>query len=184
MKIKANGKPIIPDGYDWTIEYNNPIKEVDFSKLVLHQEPEQKGGSLKGEIIAERVKDKSMNSEVLEYLLKHQKLIPNKWKGKYIYFCGTIYRDSDDDLCVRCLYCGVNGVWNWCSYYLDVVFGSPSFGLLLASTPSSEPVSSLESLSFDRQSIENLSIDFCEKWCDGKARAVIELRDEIIKIMK
>lgn len=29
---------------------------------------------------------------------------------------------------------------------------------------------------------ENLAIDFCEKWADGKARAVIELRDKILEL--
>jgi len=31
---------------------------------------------------------------------------------------------------------------------------------------------------------ENIAIDFCDKWCDGKARAVIELRDMITNGMK
>ncbi len=33
-------------------------------------------------------------------------------------------------------------------------------------------------------SAENLAIDFCEKWVDGKARAVIELRDKILELIK
>ena len=56
---------------------------------------------------------------------------------------------------------------------------------LRKSTSDSDTQSSLESLPFDlRAKAENLAIDFCEKWVDGKARAVIELRDKILEIMK
>lgn len=32
------------------------------------------------------------------------------------------------------------------------------------------------------ESAENLAIEFCEKWVDGKARAMVELRDMIMKL--
>lgn len=34
---------------------------------------------------------KILNANVLDYLVAHKKLIPNNWKGKQIFFWGTIY---------------------------------------------------------------------------------------------
>jgi hypothetical protein len=39
-------------------------------------------------------------------------LIPEEWKGKYVFFWGTIYRGSGDNLYVRCL-CWGGGRWDW-----------------------------------------------------------------------
>lgn len=47
---------------------------------------------------------------VLDFLLANPHLIPNEWKQdkqgriRYTYFWGTIYRDMNYDLCVRCLH--------------------------------------------------------------------------------
>lgn len=57
-----------------------------------------------------------LNANVLEYLLAHPDLIPEEWKGKAVFFWGTIYRDSDGGLYVRYLYwSGVRWSWvcNW-----------------------------------------------------------------------
>lgn len=45
-----------------------------------------------------------LNANVLDYLLKHQHLIPVEWEGKTIHFLGTRYRDSNIGyLCIRSL---------------------------------------------------------------------------------
>lgn len=44
-----------------------------------------------------------MNANVLDSLLAHPEFIPESWKGKAVFFWGTIYRGLGDDLCVRCL---------------------------------------------------------------------------------
>ena len=66
-----------------------------------------------------------MNANILDYLLAHPELIPEEWKGKYIFFWGTIYRLSDGRLCVR--YLIWNGSeWDWSYDWLDDDFNSDS----------------------------------------------------------
>ncbi|MDP2655750.1 MAG: hypothetical protein Q8P17_04495 [bacterium] len=43
----------------------------------------------------EKLKDMSvMNANVLDYLLDHPRLIPEKWQDKTVCFCGTLYRSG------------------------------------------------------------------------------------------
>jgi len=64
------------------------------------------------ELRKELVKKPVFNANVLDYLLAHPELIPDEWKTdgngdtRYIFFWGTVYRDRDGYLCVRCLYFG------------------------------------------------------------------------------
>lgn len=116
MKIPKS--PSIPKGYDWTIEFHDNVTSFDPSKLSFHLEPEQEKRYINGEILSERMKGKGLNANVLEYLLKHPKLIPEDWKGKFIYFWGTIYRRSGGYLLIRCL-CWRGGAWRWGSHWLD-----------------------------------------------------------------
>ena len=58
-----------------------------------------------------------LNANVLDYLLANPHLIPEEWKGKYVFFWGTVYHRRDGDPCVRCL--GWNGAgWSWASHWL------------------------------------------------------------------
>ena len=75
-----------------------------------------------------------LDARVLEELLEHPELIPDEWKKGFTYFWGTIFRDSDDDLYVRCLYwSGVR--WLWHSYWLDFDWHSHRPAASLASSP-------------------------------------------------
>lgn len=114
MKIKLK-KPILPD---WaTLEYDNGITSFDPEKLVLHLEPEQKGGFVSGNVLQERLSNEgSINLAVLQYLVKNPKLIPNEWKGKWVYGWGTIVRYRDGRLGVPGVYDGGDWVvlgWDW-----------------------------------------------------------------------
>jgi hypothetical protein len=53
-----------------------------------------------------------LNANALDSVLKHPRLIPSEWKNKQIYFWGTIYRDLDDEQCVRYLYAPYE-TWTW-----------------------------------------------------------------------
>ncbi|MDO8633009.1 MAG: hypothetical protein Q7K38_00455, partial [Candidatus Wildermuthbacteria bacterium] len=53
-----------------------------------------------------------MNANVLDYLLKNPHLIPDEWKGKYLFFWGTVYRGSVGCLYVRYL-CWRGVRWGW-----------------------------------------------------------------------
>ena len=65
----------------------------------------------------------TLNANVLDYLLAHPELIPEEWKGKAVFFWGTIYRRSDGGLYVRCLYWG-GSKWRWHGRWLDNGFNS------------------------------------------------------------
>lgn len=110
MNIKLE-KPLIPY-VGWTIGEDNSTTSFDPNDLVLHVEPEQKKGTITGTVLRERMKGKGVSAAILDYLLKHTKLIPEEWKGKYVFFWGTIYRNSDGNLYVRYLYWN-DSRWNW-----------------------------------------------------------------------
>lgn len=111
--INTDKKPFCPNGWE-VVEHRKAGKlEWNPEKVRLHSEPEQEKGYLNGNTLRERLKDKPvLNANVLDYLLKHTELIPEDWKDKYVYFWGTIYRDSGGHLSVRCL--GWSGDrWGW-----------------------------------------------------------------------
>lgn len=131
--IDCDADPFIPEG--WKVEdcRKGGQLEWDPEKIVLHLDKAQKDGSIVGNELRKRLKDLPvLNANVLDYLLAHPNLIPENWKNKYIFFWGTIYRSSDDGLCVRCLHW--NGYrWRWHSYWLDDGFYDDLPAALLAS---------------------------------------------------
>jgi hypothetical protein len=139
-----------------TIERHEDNGKVDLSKLALHLEPEQKEDSyINGNLLADRMKGKGLNSAVLKYLLDNPKYIPEEWKGKYIYFWGTVYRSADGDLCVRYL-CWSGGRWDWVYHWLDHVWNSGSPAAVSASPLTSNPETpDLKSLEFRISALEN-----------------------------
>lgn len=153
MIFNDNKKPIIPKGYDWKVEKHEKHGKIDLSKLELHLEPEQKKGYIKGEVLAERMKGKGLNANVLDFLLENLELIPESWKGKYVYFWGTIYRDPDGDLCVRCLDWRGGG-WYWGSDWLVGDWDSRGPAAVLASTLPSETSSSSDTLNLESRIVD------------------------------
>ena len=129
--IDCDAPPFVPEG--WTMEehrkgglFKLEPGKID-TQIKLHLSAAQRDGKvIKGTKLREELKDKPvLNANVLDYLLEHQELIPDDWKkdekgnSRYIFFWGTIYRDSDGDPSVRCLYWrGV--VWHW--YWLEHVW--------------------------------------------------------------
>ena len=92
----------------------------DASKVTLWLSEEQQkgkwpeGNKLRKDLVGKPV----MNEKVLSHLLAYSFLIPEEWKGKYIFFWGTIFRDRNDNLYVRYLYWR-KGMWNSGERYLD-----------------------------------------------------------------
>lgn len=121
--IKLSTKAFIPKGYTWTVERHEPMKSFDPKSLQLHFEPEQEKGFIQGEVLAERMKGKGLNSNVLEYLLKHTELIPEDWKNSCVFFWGTVYRHAGGFLCVRYLVWN-GGRWVWHYFWLGRVWDS------------------------------------------------------------
>ncbi len=149
--INTNKAPSIP--YDgWKIESHKKMGKITITKdsLRLYTDPEQEKGYVVGNELLKRLTDKPiLNATVMDYLWEHQELIPEEWKGKYVYFFGTVYRGSFQSLCVRYFYWS-DGAWHrsyrWLGYHWD--FRNPVASL--ASTEISNTKSShSDSLSLD-----------------------------------
>jgi hypothetical protein len=124
--IDCDIAPFVPDG--WTVEEHIPGGQLDFSsaKVKLYLAKKQKEGFVVGNDLRKELRNKSvMNANVLDWYLAHSKKIPNAWKGKYVFFWGTIYRNADGVLYVRCLYWDGNQ-WDWNCSWLDSNFYSNS----------------------------------------------------------
>lgn len=117
--IDLDADPFVPNG--WKVEDHQKGGQFkwDAIKVKLHLSKKQKGGSIEGNKLRKELKGQPVyNANLLDYLLKNPHLIPEEWKGKYVFFWGTIYRSSGGDLCVRCLYWDV-GRWCWDFDWLD-----------------------------------------------------------------
>ncbi|HPT29693.1 MAG TPA: hypothetical protein PK526_02010 [bacterium] len=125
--IDCDAAPFIPDG--WSVENHKPggLFKFDPAKISLYLSKKQKKGdySVGTELRKELGKMSVLNANVLDCLLANPVLIPEEWKGKAIFFWGTIYRSSGGSLCVRCLnWSGSN--WNWNYSFLGDSFNSDS----------------------------------------------------------
>jgi hypothetical protein len=117
--------PYIPDG--WSIRPEDQIGsrlkgrwELMIEKIKLHLDPGQQGVKvIHGDKLKKKLEGQSvLPAHVLDYLLKHPELIPEFWKGKVIFFWGTIYRDAGGRLCVRDLLWDGDR-WDWNYNWLD-----------------------------------------------------------------
>jgi hypothetical protein len=128
--IDCDGQPFIPNG--WKIESHQPGGQIEFdpAKIDLWLFEEQTRGTITGNELrplVERRPGVILNACVLDHLLKNTALIPESWKQddqgrtRYIYFWGTIYRDSGDSLYVRYL-CWRDGQWVWDISWLGLEF--------------------------------------------------------------
>ena len=134
--IDCNAAPFIPNG--WSVRPEDQITSAvrgnlifDSTKITPYFSEGQKnrkmvvGHDLRKELEGKPV----LTAHVLDYLLANTRLIPDSWKknekGETLnhFFWGTVYRDSDGDLCVRYLY-WYGGRWHWNYYWFGEEFGS------------------------------------------------------------
>lgn len=130
--IDCDAPPFLPAGWKGVEEHQKGGQltwNKDAQKDALYlSERQKKHPWLGGHKLREELKSKSvLNANVLDWLLAHPEHIPEEWKGRYIFFWGTIYRYSDDGLCVRCL-CWFGGRWRWDCFWLGSGWddGSPA----------------------------------------------------------
>lgn len=131
--IDCGADPFLPEG--WSVEQHINRGEFEWgrSKVALFLTEEQKSGSVKGTELRELLAGKSvLNANVLDYLLANPHLIPEEWKGKFVFFWGTVYRRSGGGLCVRCLDWD-GGRWGWGCRWLGFGWNSGYPALVLAS---------------------------------------------------
>jgi len=120
--IDCNATPFCPN--NWSVEKHSQSGQMEWdpSKVQFYLSKKQMSGLIEGNKLRKELSDKNvLNANVLDYLLKHPGLIPDDWKGKFVFFWGTIYRDSDGNLYVRCLYWDY-GEWDWSYRWLGNVF--------------------------------------------------------------
>lgn len=113
--INCEADPFIPEG--WSVEKHRRgglFKFDDPAKISFYLSKKQKKGDYSvGNDLRKELKNMPvLNANVLDYLLAHPELIPESWKGKAIFFWGTIYRYSSGSLCVRCL-SWFGSKWSW-----------------------------------------------------------------------
>ena len=132
--VDLDADPFVPS--DWkVVEHTRGGKlEFDPRKVQLYLDEEQQAGRLiVGNKLREKLKGKTVfNANLLEFYLKNPHLIPDEWKGKAVFFWGTIYRDSLGNLCVRCLYWN-DSSWDWRYRWLDDRFHDRSPAAISAS---------------------------------------------------
>ena len=125
--IDCNKDPFTPSG--WKVEKHKKSGMVKWTKDLVHLylSEKQKSGCIQGNELREELEGKPvLNANVLDFLLNHPHLIPEEWKGKAVFFWGTIYRSPDGDLYVRYLYWD-GARWDWDCGWLDYDFdGSPA----------------------------------------------------------
>lgn len=133
--IDLDADPRIP--YDgWKVEEHKKGGQFTWNpekvKLFLHNK-QKNGKTIEGNKLRKELSHTAVfNANLLDYLLDNQQFIPDEWKGKIIFFWGTIYRISDGDLCVR--YLGWSGSqWGWGSYWLGGDFGGSFPAAVVAS---------------------------------------------------
>jgi hypothetical protein len=127
MIIDLDANPFVPDGWEVEEHKKGGQFEWNVTKINLFLSINQQGGkTIKGHKLRKELKSKApFNANMLDFLLAHPHLIPEEWKGKCVYFWGTIYRDSDGDPCVRYLYWD-DGQWDWDWGCLDDGWSSSS----------------------------------------------------------
>lgn len=109
----CNGWEILPDSEQLPKRMKG-VMEYELAKVVLHLDPSQKEGkAIKGNKLRENLEDVPVYGvQLLDFYLANQHLIPLGWKGKNVFFWGTIYRNSTGSLCVRYL-CWCDDRWDW-----------------------------------------------------------------------
>jgi hypothetical protein len=138
--IDCDADAVVPNG--WTVESHKKGGQFAFdpAKIKLYLSTNQQSGKyIEGNKLRKELANESvLNANVLDYLLKNPRLIPEEWKKdasgntRCIFFWGTIYRYSSGILYVRYLYWD-DGSWYWSHNWLDSVWHNFSPAAVLAS---------------------------------------------------
>lgn len=123
--IDTDAAPFIPVG--WSVRKHmvdglwiwNPNSVELF--LSRRQKKDYEIGTDLLKVISSQEGKRILNANVLDYLLAHPELIPESWRGKSVFFWGTIYRILGGECYVRYLFW--DGLkWSWDCYWLGARF--------------------------------------------------------------
>lgn len=134
--IDLDTDPFVPDGWSVVEHRKGGMLDFDPAKITLYLSEEQKGDKrIEGNKLREELKTQPVyNANLLDWYLRkgNQHLIPKEWKGKAVFFWGTIYRRPFGGLYVRSLDGydlgwrwsphGDGVGWRWSSHLLDHVW--------------------------------------------------------------
>ena len=137
--------PVAFIGVGWSIleqdERSLKLSEVDLTKVSLEMTLKDGEKSVVGEEKLKRLVatgDIRLDAKVFQTLWENKHLIPEAWKQPtngnttYVFFDGTILRDSDGDRCVLYLYWR-GGKWSWGCRWLGHKWGASYPSAVLAS---------------------------------------------------
>ena len=132
--VDLDADPFVPEGLTVEEHHKGGQFAWDAAKVELYLSNGQSGRKyIVGTKLREEMKGKNpFNANLLDYLLKNPNIIPDEWKGKYVFFWGTTYRGRDGGLFVRCL-CWFGGRWFWSCHWLARAFFGVSPAALRAS---------------------------------------------------
>jgi hypothetical protein len=114
IEVDLDTDPFIPEGWS-VIEHKKGGKwKYDSTKVGLYlSKKQQDGGVIGGQDLRKELESQSvMNANLLNFYLKNQRIIPSEWKGKAVFFWGTIYKSIGGGLYVRYLYWSSDS-WTW-----------------------------------------------------------------------
>lgn len=134
--IDCDTNPFVPNNWKVEEHQRSGFFKWDPKQVNLYLSRSQHNGKIiEGNKLRKELASKPVfNANLLDYLLANPHLIPEEWKGKYVFFWGTIYRDPDGNLHVRYLNWN-NGRWNWSYNWLDGDWSSNNPAALRASIP-------------------------------------------------
>lgn len=122
--IDLDADPMVPNRWEVVEHRKGGQFEFNPDNIGLYLDEEQKSGKrIVGNKLRKKLANQPLfNANLLDFYLAHINLIPEDWKGKAVFFWATIYRLSDGDLCVRCLF-WVGGGWRWNYRWLGFGWG-------------------------------------------------------------
>ncbi len=131
IEIDCDVDPFLPEG--WEIESHLKGGQLLWTpaNILLYLSDKQKvKGIISGEELLEELRRKQkkvMNACVLDFLLEHPEKRPDEWRGKFVHFWSTIYRDPLGNRAVRFLYDKSDGQLGWNSFLHRNVFDNPNY---------------------------------------------------------
>lgn len=133
--INCDDPPFCPEGFVVEEHVKSGLLQwnKDLQKEALWRAAGQQSGKvLEGHDLLTELRGKPiLNACVLDFLVANPDLIPDEWKGKCIFFWGTIYR-SRGNLYVRYL-CWGAGRWDWDDRWLGSSWGGGAPAVMRAS---------------------------------------------------
>ncbi|NQV12831.1 MAG: hypothetical protein HQ530_00815 [Parcubacteria group bacterium] len=113
--VNLSADPFLPTDWEILEHHKDGQFEFDPNKVALYLGKYQRPGSLMDSYeLREELENRSaFNANLLDWLLEHPQLIPREWRGKQVFFWGTVYRDSRGNHVVRCLILSPNGWPCW-----------------------------------------------------------------------